>query len=145
MPITDSTFIARFWSKVDRSGDCWIWGAYVNNTGYGIVKVDGRCEKAHRIAYQISVGPIPDGLTIDHLCRNKTCVNPAHMEPVTIRVNVLRGGCPPAQNARRTHCPSGHPYSGGNLYVSPRGWRYCRACQRAYNKARKAKIRASTK
>lgn len=84
----------RFWSKVDASGDCWEWTAGVNNRGYGYfhVAVGQSPVGAHRFAYEQLVGPIPDGLVIDHLCRNPPCVNPDHLEPVRFRENLMRGG-----------------------------------------------------
>lgn len=83
---------AVFWTTVDKRPDgCWVWTAHGNNRGYGRFRVGGRQAYAHRVAYELRNGPIPPGLTIDHLCRNKMCVNPAHLEPVTLRENALRG------------------------------------------------------
>jgi len=85
----------------------------------------------HRIAYEFALGPIPDGLTLDHLCRNTICCNPAHLEPVTLRVNTLRGTSPIADNARKTHCKNGHPFDEANTYNPPKQptHRHCRICQ----------------
>ena len=126
----DTAGLARFWAKVDRRGpgDCWGWRAAINSHGYGVFSLGGVVQYAHRLAYQCLVGPIPDGLTIDHLCRVRSCVNPGHLEPVTHRENTLRGATLPAANARKTHCPKGHRYAGDNLYVRPRGGRTCLAC-----------------
>lgn len=120
----------RFWEKVDRTQSCWIWtGALVN--GYGVIRASGsrRMLKAHRVAYELMVGSIPEGLVIDHLCRNPACVNPAHLEPVTQRVNVLRGNAPAAQQVHITHCPRGHEYNIENTYWQGRK-RSCRICRR---------------
>lgn len=125
----------RFWGKVEFTDDCWLWTGTQNQKGYGRASVQGRAVQAHRWAYEFCVGPIPDGLTIDHLCRVRNCVNPDHLEPVTNRVNLSRGFSPSAICARKTHCPQGHPYSGDNLYVKPNGWRECRICATA-NKRR---------
>jgi hypothetical protein len=92
---------ARFWSKVDRTGDCWKWTAGLTGSGYGRFRWDGGEVAAHRFAYELLVGAIPDGLQIDHLCRNRACVNPAHMEPITQRENILRGVGRAALNAPR--------------------------------------------
>ena len=89
-----------------------------------------RGRRLHRAIYEKFVGPIPDGLTIDHLCRNRLCVNPAHLEPVTLAANVLRGESLPAKNARKTHCPKGHPYDETNTHITKQGWRICKACNR---------------
>lgn len=126
----------RFWAKVDRSGGpdaCWNWTASTTADGYGRFRVrpesSGESQKAlaHRVAYELLVGPIPDGLQIDHLCRNRGCVNPAHLEPVTGQENTLRGDTIPASHAAQTHCTRGHLLSGANLRLSPNGARVCRA------------------
>jgi hypothetical protein len=109
---------------------CWQWQRPLDN-GYGRFWVDGQTVLAHRYSYEIHVGSIPDGLHLDHLCRNRGCVNPAHLEPVTLAVNVLRGEGLSAVNARKTVCKHGHPLTDDNVYVTPRGSRTCRACQRA--------------
>ena len=84
---------------------------------------------AHRFSYELHVGPIPTGLTLDHLCRNTLCVNPAHLEPVTMRENILRGYSPSANGARATHCPHGHPYNERNTGITKtNGARFCRTC-----------------
>lgn len=113
-----ATLEERFWAKVEKSDGCWLWTGAKTTTGYGSVWLDGRSVKAHRVAYELLVGRIPDGLTIDHLCRVRLCVNPAHLEPVTNRENTLRSPQSEASvNARKTHCPKGHPYEGRNLRV----------------------------
>ena len=117
---------ARFWSKVDKSGDCWLWTGRLEALGYARCRVDGERVYAHRYAYELEVGPIPDGMEIDHLCRVRHCVNPTHLEAVTHRENLRRS---PIQvtsvNARKTHCPYGHPYSNRDS----RGWRECGTCR----------------
>ena len=118
-----------FWAKVEKTDDCWAWRGRINSDGYGRHYLSTGDVAAHRLAYELCVGPIPKGLTIDHLCRNRGCVNPGHMEPVTNRENVLRGVSPAAVNARKTHCKHGHPLSGENLMIVPRG-RECRECGR---------------
>jgi len=119
----------HFASKV-RFDTCWVWIGQTDKDGYGKYYRQGRTFRAHRFAYQLLVGPIPPGLTIDHLCRNPGCTYPAHMECVTIRENTLRGLGPTAQVARRTHCPLGHPYDLFNTKYRRQGGRACRACIR---------------
>ena len=112
---------------------CWVWQKSKNSRGYGQMwvgsRADGtrRTEKAHRAAYTAFIGKIPEGLHLDHLCRNPSCVNPAHLEPVTPQVNVLRGETQVARNVAKTHCPHGHEYTEANTYMNKRK-RYCRTC-----------------
>jgi len=120
--------VKNFWDKVDKTEVCWLWTACKDRDGYGIFYYNGTNYRAHRMAYELIVGPIPEGLTIDHLCRVRACVNPDHLEPVTQRENVLRGDTVPAKNAKKTHCKQGHPYSGYNLYIRTNGYRSCRTC-----------------
>lgn len=118
-----------FWRNVAVTPSCWLWTGYIADTGYGQF-ASGHTRLAHRISYQLVVGPIPEGLQIDHLCRVRHCVNPLHLEPVTQRENLLRGETITARNAAKTHCPRGHAYTAENTYVRPRGSRECRTCNR---------------
>jgi hypothetical protein len=120
----------RFLSKIERSDDCWLWTGSLHSKGYGKMSVAGRDWLAHRLAYELFVGPIPPKLQLDHLCRVRRCVNPAHLEAVTTRENLLRGVGFAAVNAQKTHCPAGHPYTEPNLFIGPKGERCCRACNR---------------
>ena len=126
----------RFWSKVKMGNpdDCWLWTAKIERNGYGRFWLDGHSVEAHRFAYELIRGPIPKGLTIDHLCRNKACVNPAHLEVVTPRTNVLRGPTIVAAFAAKTHCPKGHRYDMFNTYINRKGSRVCRECNRETNR-----------
>ncbi|MFD6677526.1 HNH endonuclease signature motif containing protein [Rhodococcus zopfii] len=125
--------------SVSETG-CWEWFGPIGNSGYGQCKV-GRLNKlTHRVVYEILVGPIPDGLQIDHLCKNRTCCNPAHLEPVTARENVLRGDTIAAANIQKSNCPKGHEYD----YTSPSGRRGCRTCRRAAVSRYAAKKRHGT-
>lgn len=131
----------RFWDKVGHHSDpdaCWIWLAGTIKSGklrYGQINIEHRCVLAHRFAYELLIGPIPKGLTLDHLCRNTLCVNPKHSEPVTRRVNTLRGNGALALNARKTHCNKGHPFDNTNTYAQKRRGkvigRGCRECAKA--------------
>lgn len=122
-------------------GGCWRWRNCVDKGGYGKVA----SKLAHRISYEAFIGPIPEGLTIDHLCRNRRCVNPAHMEPVTNKVNVLRGISPSAKHAAKTHCVYGHELLGDNIYVDPKGRRVCRKCSRKRDSERYYRDKAEAK
>lgn len=106
---------------------CWLWTRAYDGPGYGRLLVGGRKTGAHRLSYEAFVGSIGPGLQVDHLCRNRACVNPSHLEVVTSRINTLRGQGPSAQHARKATCRRGHPYSGANLRVWA-GRRYCHAC-----------------
>lgn len=123
--------VARFWSRVDRSGDCWVWTGARTLSGYGRFYIASKPNTAaHRFSWELLRGAVRDGLQLDHLCRNRLCVNPAHLEPVTLRVNVLRGVGHSAVNAVKTHCVSGHEFTLENTIDRPRGRRECRECSR---------------
>ena len=120
--------LERFWDKVEvQPNDCWIWTAYKDRYGYGSFKLKGKPIGAHRLAYQINKGEIPIDREIDHLCRNRACVNPDHLETVTHKINLLRGSTISAINIKKTYCPKGHEYNQKNTHVW-RGHRFCRIC-----------------
>lgn len=138
----------RFWKYVRKTETCWLWTGATSGKGYGRVWLDGRMVVAHRVAYELSVGPIPDGMELDHVrargCTSTLCVNPAHLEPVTRMVNVLRSSGFTSVNAKKTHCVHGHELSGENVLLRPNGQgRWCVTCRRAQIAARDAKRRAS--
>lgn len=120
------------------SNGCIQWTGGLNPDGYGRFYTAGTCVPAHRWNYEHKVGPIPEGLEIDHLCRNRACVNPDHLEPVTTQVNIARSLGVAVLNSRKTNCPQGHPYSGDNLRIA-RGRRHCRACARDHTAAWRAR------
>ncbi|MFF2014026.1 HNH endonuclease signature motif containing protein [Streptomyces sp. NPDC058195] len=130
----------RYWSRVrfdgpltlhrQAPGRCWTWTGAINNRGYGSFRSGPLVVGAHRWSYVQLRGEIPAGLELDHRCRNRACVNPAHTEPVTHRVNTLRSTGPTARAARATACPSGHPYDAANTVRDKRGARRCLACSR---------------
>lgn len=126
---------------VIQENGCWDWVGATNGRGYGSFWANGRRERAHRAIYERHRGPIPEGLTLDHLCRNTRCVNPDHLEAVQHRVNVLRGEGIAAINAVKTHCPNGHPLTQGNLVTSKLAHRRrnCRQCQNDCNRAYRAR------
>ena len=123
----DSRLPERFWSKCipEPNSGCWLWIASVKDTGYAMFSVNGRPQNGHRVSYISLVGAVPDGLQLDHLCRNRACVNPTHLEPVTPRVNTMRGAL-----ARIASCRNGHPLTPDNIktVLTRPGQRICRAC-----------------
>lgn len=140
--------VEYFWQKVDRSGCCcWIWMGQLRASGHGVFKYrlgpdDCRTSSAHRVAYELLVGPIPEDLDLDHLCRVRNCVNPAHLEPVTSTENTIRGWRSRGQEVGK--CINGHEKTPDNTYVVPRtGVKVCRICKRAATQRAIAKRRAS--
>jgi HNH endonuclease len=121
----------RIAERIRVEDDCWIWTRGTTREGYALLSVRNRTYVVHRLMYEILIGPIPEGLTLDHMCERPSCVNPFHCELSTMRENILRGNGPPAVNARKTHCKNEHPLSGENLYLHPDGRRECRICRRA--------------
>ena len=128
-----------FWARVEKTKTCWLWTGGRSTGGYGYYYAPTHDRRlAHRVAYESLVGPIPAGLQIDHLCRNRACVNPEHLEPVTQQENLLRGALARRPREHPDDCPYGHRMTGENLILTP--WRACRECvlarQRAYNRKR---------
>ena len=122
----------RFWVQARVDGSCWTWTGPLRSNGYGEAReiVGARTRYAHRAAYQLVKGPIPTDMELDHTCRNRACINPAHLEPVTTRENLLRSGLTRAgRNARKTACIRGHAFTPENTLIVPRG-RQCRECRR---------------
>ena len=117
--------VLNFWNRVNKTEGCWLWSSFRDPNGYGRTYWKGRYQYTHRIAYELSVGPIPEGLDIDHLCRVPACCNPAHLEPVTHAENMARGA-----HAMKTHCKSGHEFTEANTRRK-RKTRICRACVNA--------------
>ena len=108
---------------------CWIWRRAKTPAGYGEARLNGRTVYVHRVLFESAYGPVPEHLELDHVCRNRACCNPIHLEPVTHRENVLRGESPMAQLARATFCAAGHEFTPDNT-ISIRGGRRCRTCKR---------------
>lgn len=135
----------RFFSKVNKSSgvfgedgnyksECWLWTGKLTSEGYGTFRFSGKGSytgPAHRYIYQLYNGFKKYKFHIDHLCRVRHCVNPSHLEEVTLVQNVMRGQSFSAINARKTHCIHGHELAGSNLYIQPStGYRYCKTCKR---------------
>ena len=122
----------NIWLKVKKTPSCWNWIGEITDKGYGRLQNGYKRVKAHRYFYELFVGKIPVGLEIDHLCRNKKCVNPKHLELVTHRENIIRAWAERKKNT--PNCPNGHPYSGKNLYIyfdkkKNLRWRACKECK----------------
>lgn len=127
------TVLERFLNKCvpEPNSGCWLWLEGVGNGGYGTMSAYGKWYGAHRLAYELFVGYIPEGMDLDHLCRVRACVNPAHLEPVTRKVNLSRG-----LGAARSHCPNGHEYNHENAYFRANGKKQCRLCARVLDRKR---------
>lgn len=121
-------------------GDCWIYTGNTTPEGYGHISYENRVQPVHRLAYESAVGPIPDELHLDHLCRRPSCFNPQHLEPVTCRENLLRGDTAAARLSNRTHCDNGHPFDDDNTLIrADGGGRKCRRCHADYMRAYRAR------
>lgn len=127
----------RIWRYIDKRGpdECWPWTGGLHTAGYGSLSVNRRPAYAHRLMWEMANGPIPVGLMIDHTCRVRSCVNPAHLRAVTPEVNVLyNSAAPSALDARKTHCLRGHEFSVENTRITTKGYRSCRECERIRNR-----------
>lgn len=141
------TDIERFMDKVspEPNSGCWLWLGGTNGDGYSNFGMNGGSVRGHRWSYEYHIGPIPEGLQIDHLCRVRCCVNPHHLEPVTNQENARRGaacGTFGTHSRSRTHCPYVHPYSEENTYTRKNGTRRCRACKLVDDRARRKMIKS---
>lgn len=139
---------------VDPISGCWLWTGALDQ-GYAVLSIDGKKQYAHRVSYEMFVGPVPDGLELDHTCHSplicaggecihRRCINPDHLEAVTTAVNTSRGCLDRRQHQlSKTHCPAGHEYSGRNLKVKPNGWRRCRECGKLQMRALRLRRRTA--
>lgn len=135
------TIAKRLMKSVEFAGNgCWNWTAAKSHFGYGNIFVSGRGMYAHRVSYQLFKGPIPEGLSLDHLCRNPSCLNPEHLEPVTHKENMKRGFISRGKGGSDTHCPRNHERNDENTHVSDKGIRSCRACARERAREKKARL-----
>jgi hypothetical protein len=133
----------RFWKYVEKTAGCWLWRGAINSNGYPAIHSEGRRGRqlrAHRVAYEMLVGPIPEGMQLDHLCEVKHCVNPDHLEPVLAQVNCER------HTGKRITCAVGHPYQHRVSVVHgvTKRARWCPVCQEARRKERRRALEAST-
>lgn len=129
--------VERFFARVDVSGDCWEWLRGKDKDGYGKYRRHNKHHRAHRYVWELLVGPIPAGLVIDHLCKNTSCVNPDHLEPVTWAENLHRGESIQAKFARNKLCPRGHEYR----HTQTGGYRHCWECNNQKRRERRAKAK----
>lgn len=127
----------RFWSRVHKTNGCWIWLGATNPKGYGQFfwkrgdASHSYTRPAHIVAYELSLGPVPKGRELDHICQNRRCVNPAHLEPITHKENLMRGDTVCARKKMQTHCVNGHAFSPENTAFEKNGTRRCIECRRA--------------
>jgi len=121
---------SNFWAKVKKTDTCWLWTGSTTKLGYGQFRVGKKIKRAHRIAYELLKEPIPENLVLDHLCRVRNCVNPNHLQPVTIRENVLRGLPRKNKQKTKTHCNKGHEFTKESTYfiATQNNARRCRIC-----------------
>jgi hypothetical protein len=152
-----ATFAGDFWWRVEKTDTCWLWRGYLMVNGYGSFSAGpGGSQLVHRTAYELLVGPIPDGMTIDHVkangCTSRACVKavpdkygPTHLEPVTNQENLRRGDGPTGRKARQTHCMRGHIFDERNTLIRRNGTRRCRTCSRADSRRRKASRRSRSR
>jgi hypothetical protein len=155
-PLRGQSPLARFLAYIEITPSCWLWTASLDKDGYGTMQANHKKIHVHRFSYEHFVGPIPEGLTVDHVCHNanpdcrggrdcqhRRCIRPDHLEPVPDRINLIRGNSPFVLNSRKTHCKHGHEYSEVNTYVARRGTRHCRTCRQRWtneNRARKRQL-----
>ena len=139
---TEGELVEAFWDRVEKMdpAGCWFWLGYMTRQGYGTFYPRGGLATAHRFAYELVKGAVPQGYVLDHLCRNRSCVNPEHLDPVTQKENVDRG----LHGVLTTHCPKGHPYAGENLALKKDGrGRRCRTCRREQGRIQRERRRAA--
>jgi len=128
----------------ENKNGCWEWTGYKDPAGYGQIGTPSGVKLVHRVSYEYYVGKIPDGLQIDHLCRNRPCVNPEHLEPVTAKENVGRGMAGRVRTllaAQQTHCKWGHEFTKSNTYICRKGIRNCRRCHKRRERERRERIK----
>lgn len=127
--LTDGQRLLRIFAKTKKFNDCLLFTGYIRNDGYGMIRLGKKCVFVHRFVYACVRGVIKNGLMIDHLCRNRSCVNPQHLELVTNKENILRGVGPTAINSRKTTCKRGHGLIGDNVVITSEGNRRCKVCR----------------
>lgn len=150
-PKKGTTLEQRFWKNANRAENtesCWLWQGSTTADGYGnlgtvlLSKGKMKVEKAHKVAWKLLIGPLPEApLILDHLCRNRACVNPWHLDPVTWRENVRRGNAFAGINARKTHCINGHEFDEANTILFGNNWRRCRTCTNIFEAKRRERKR----
>ena len=140
-PWWSMSLVDRLLSRVspEPNTGCWLWFGAMREDGYGKMLLRSRQTRPHIIAYEVFVGPVPQGLVLDHLCRERSCCNPRHLEAVTPRVNILRGVSTSARNAAKTHCKHGHEFTPENTR-RVRGGRHCVTCERRWTREACARV-----